>query len=381
MHASKLNLYSKSGVQTDWRCPRSFYWNYLHLDSGIVPLNTSLELGLGSVVHDALAAIARGLDIDRIAEQARADMLTLLLDGVDGDFDAMTFAQEQATLAEGLIRGFHRHVWPQLMAQYPKIVYIEKEMVYPHDGLHFLAKPDIVLSDSDDGDLVYVEYKTTSSKKESWINSWQTAVQLHSTCRAIQSYDHSRGNPPTEVGGRAIAGVIVQGLYKGYESYGKQSSPFCYAYKRTGNPPFTTDETSYEYRAGFKRYPTWELPGGVKAWVEGMPENVLSDQFPQTPLIMINDDLIDRFFKQQAYRHHEMRLAKEIIDANPDALMDILDVSFPQKFEACTPSFGRPCAYKRLCFGPEIEGIPPGFEAKPDKHLDAFKELIHEQEL
>ena len=159
------------------------------------------------------------------------------------------------------------------------------------------------------------------------------------------------------------AAVQIVGLYKGYESYGKQSSPFCYAYKKAGNPPFTQDAIQYEYKAGFKRIPTWELEGGVKAWVDGMPENVLANQFPMTAPIPINEDLIDSFFKQRLVR--EMQIAK---CAQSDPNMADLDEFFPQRFDQCQPSFGYACGFKKLCHGYVENPLEDGFVLREPHH-------------
>src|SRR6185503_10738340 len=98
------------------------------------------------------------------------------------------------------------------------------------------------------------------------------------------------------------------------------SSPFCYAYKKSGNPPFTQDQVQYDYKAGFRRSPTWEMAGGVKAWVASMPDNVLADQFPMTAPIMVNDALVDKFFKQRLYR--EMEIANAIPFINESDILD-----------------------------------------------------------
>jgi hypothetical protein len=104
--------------------------------------------------------------------------------------ETQEFAAEQGTLIEGMLRGFYKHVWPRLMAQYPKVIAVEQEMEYKlvnEEGLEivFMAKPDLIVEDKN-GDLVYLEYKTTSSKKENWVNSWETAVQLHSSILATE---------------------------------------------------------------------------------------------------------------------------------------------------------------------------------------------------
>lgn len=357
-----IYLYDRSRVTTDWTCPRKRYWQYEWEGTGIVKASTSLELFTGTTIHDALALIAKfqkegiAIDIDMIAQTAHDQMYNSLSQSMSGEVGGDEFAKEQAALIEGMLRGFYKQVWPRLMSQYPEILFIEEEMVYEHDGLIFMSKPDLVLKNGDD--VVYVEYKTTKSKKEEWVNSWDTAVQLHSTVRAIKATT-----------GVDVGSVIVQGLYKGYESYGKQSSPFCYAYRRNGNPPFTETETVYEYRAGFKRVPTWELEGGVKAWVEGMPDDVLGNQFLQTPPIFINEELVDSFFKQRAAREHE--IASFFGNEDEDRI-------FPQKFDQCRPGYGRPCEYIKLCHGVSEDPLSQGFERRQPHHqleLERFNGL------
>lgn len=372
METKPLYLYDRSRVVQDWKCPRSRYWNYEFEGRGVVPNTTSIELHMGIIVHDALCAIAtftkneQEVDIDTIASLAYRQMFDALYND-ELPNEAREFAKEQASLVEGMIRGFFKIRWPQLLTQYPKILFVEGEMLLEHDGLAFMSKPDLVMGN--DEETVYVEYKTTSSRKDAWINSWSTAVQLHSTVRAIE-----------KTHGITIDSIIVQGLYKGYESYGKQSSPFCYAYKRAAHPPFSKEEITYDYKPGLKRFPVWELEGGVKAWVEGMPEVILADQFPQTAPIYIKDYLVDAFFAQRANREHEIKMAMEVIDAaqklgDMEHRDKILNSGFPQRFDQCTPSFGRACPYIKLCHGRDIHPLEAGFTYRQPHH-EAEEKLV-----
>lgn len=362
-----IRLHDRSRATTDWKCPRLRYLQYEFEGKGVVGGNLSLELYLGTAVHDGLAAMAAqhlnsgGVDIDLIASTARHQVYEALMlrNQADSDGEAMEFANEQSTLVEGLLRGFHRQVWPSLMMAYPVIKVIEGEMTYDHQGMRFMSKPDLVVADLE-GNNWYIEYKTTSSKKEGWVNSWNTAVQLHSTVRAIESSI-----------GEKVTGVIVQGLYKGYESYGKQSSPFCYAYRRNGTPPFSQDEIVYEYKAGFKRYPTWTLPGGVAKWVAGMPDHILADQFPQTPPIYIKDYLVDNFFAQRFVRETEIGMALEMLKEAKDEVEhdQVLNGSFPQHFDQCYPGWGKPCGYRNICHGGVTDPLAHGYEYRVPHHI------------
>ena len=391
-----IRLIDRSRTTKDWKCPRSRYYGYEYLGRGITKDTTSLELFTGIVIHDSLAAIAsfhdRGFEvpIDDIANLAFKQMKDELLKASSGVIEAEVeeFANEQATLVEGMIRGYFKHVWPRLISQYPKIIAIEKEMEFnldpatctcPKDhwdpklsecpgcggttspGFIFMAKPDLIL-EGPDGEWIYVEFKSTSWKKESWINSWETAVQLHSSIRACEA-----------TLGKAPSVVQIIGLYKGFESYGKQSSPFCYAYMKKGNPPFTEDQVQYAYKAGFKRYPTWEMKGGTEAWIDSMPDNVLADQFPMPPPVYVNDDLVDAFFRQRLIR--ERAIANAMLVGEFDDPVTGIDAVFPQHFDQCIPFIGRPCEFNKLCHGFVAEPLKEGFVLRTPHHQKELDEV------
>lgn len=360
METKELIYFDRSRTTKDWYCPRARYLNYEYNGRGIVPQTQGIELFLGTVTHDSLAAIAHGVDIDGICEALVQQIESSLTPATSGEVNGEVFVKEQQALIEGLIRGYHKHVWPRLVDLYPTIISVEEEMTYKvSDGLIFMAKPDLILADRE-GNWYYIEFKTTSSKKEDWINSWNTAIQIHSTCKAVEQ---TKGQMPVA--------TIVQGLYKGFVSYGKQSSPFCYAYKRNGNPPFSKDEISYEYKPGLKKYPVWEMEGGVKGWVEAMPETILADQFPQTPPIFIKEDLVNSFFAQRDIREHEIKLAGQILEAHKgdkEACEGLLNAAYAQKFDQCYPGWGRPCSYTRICHGHVENPIEDGFVYRESHH-------------
>lgn len=361
-----LIFYDRSRVTTDWKCRRARYLGYEYQGKGLTSGGIHLELFMGTTIHDALSGIANGVDIEAIALAAKQQLSDALFSASQSEPGIDQFIAEQTALTEGLVRGFHRHVWPRLLAQYPTIVAVEQEMTFRHneagqpdpDGTFwFMSKPDLILEDKE-GNLFYIEYKSTSSNKDTWVNSWQDAVQLHSTCRAVE-----------QTLGRPVTGVVVQGLYKGYQAYNKQNSPFCYTYHRPGVPPFNKPEHRYEYAAGYKRYPVWLKDGGIKEWVENMPENMLTEQFPQTPPIFINDKLVDAFFRQRAEREAEIALASRGAE-NPDPAVGqlILDMSFDQDFSQCRPSFGKGCQFRKICHGRGGDPLQLGFSYRQPHH-------------
>lgn len=366
-------LTDRSRIVTDWACPRRRYYQYEYRGRGIVTTNTSLELFLGQAYHDALARLADSQQavghltdavVDAVADEVAAEVREVLGQTQTGEVpsdEAVAFAGEQAALVEGMVRGLARVVWPRLMQEYPVIRSVEQEMpIRLSDRLILMTKPDLIVARDVEDAGAYVEWKGTSSKKREWIDSWNTAVQLHSTVKAVAA----NGYPEPEK-------VIVQGLYKGYESYGKQNSPFCYAYVKGAVPPFVKEQVRYEYQAGFRREATWLRPGGVKAWIEGMPETQVIDQFPQTPPILVKDHLVEAFFRQILDR--ELTIANTMTyfareDATDDGIQTRLDDVFPQRFDQCRPAWGHECAYRRLCHGRVDDPLAEGFVAREAHH-------------
>ena len=357
-------LFDRSRVVTDWKCKRRRYLNYEYDGTGLQPGTTAYELYFGTAIHDALEAIAvmhtkGGITIDEIAAAAHDQLYAALSQHSQGE-DDLLYAKEQAILAEGLVRGFYKYAWPRITDVYPTIITMEQEIAYEIDGMTFMSKPDLLVATSDDA-IVYIEYKTTGYKNDKWLNSWRYNPQIHSAMKVIN-----------ETQGIELAATIVQGLYKGYESYGKQTSPFCYAYARAGQPPFYEPELSYVYKAGFKKFPVWELEGGLKKWVDDMPEEVLAEQFPQVPPVYFDTNIAEAFFRQAVIREKEIQFSEEIlrlegVDENAKATM--LDHVYPQNFEACAPSFGPGCPFLRVCHG--NCGVSPyelGFKAREPHH-------------
>ena len=85
--------YSKSRVEVDLACNRKRYWAYEFNGTGLQQSTTPLAIALGVIIHDALAGIAEGLDIDEVAVAARTETL-----GVLGN---KSVAPEQGALIEG----------------------------------------------------------------------------------------------------------------------------------------------------------------------------------------------------------------------------------------------------------------------------------------
>jgi hypothetical protein len=339
-------LFDRSRVTTDWKCRRRRYLNYEHNGTGIVSGAAAYELFFGTVIHDGLATGAEfhqrngEVPVDDIALAGYTQVHDTLMEQL-GDAE---YAIEQAWLASGLLRGFFNYQWPKLLELYPEIVVIEQELV----AGDFMHKPDLIVR-SPEGTLLYIEYKTTSSINDKWKDSWVTNPQLHSYLRGIR-----------EATGLEVAAAVVVGLYKGYHDarQGKQNSPFCYAYFRPGNPPFTGVDVAYKWKAGYKKLPVWENDIAPADWVDNMPEEVLAEQFMMLPPIYLNEHIADTFFRQARLREQDIQtgliMLREMA-GNEEEKRNIMDIFFQQNLEGCRPGWGSSCPYASIC----IDGVSP----------------------
>lgn len=342
-----LIFFDRSRRVQDWKCRRSRYWAYEYEGLGISPAKRALYFDIGDHLHRGLAALLR----------QEGDLEEIVRDVVEG-FRGVTHnlegpkQEEQCALVEGILRGWARVVLPRILQEY-RVLHVEEEFPYERGRLRLGVTPDALLERLTDETLWYREHKTTGYLDDRWFPQWPKAIQLHSTAQAVGARL-----------GREVTGVIVGGLYKGYENRkagGRQESIFCYGYVRPAT--IGGEETLYEWRAGSRKVPVWEMPGGVRRWVQQMPQHVVEAQFAETPPIFLNDLLVEAFWRQTEPREVEIREAREAIalarsHGDEEAVTDLLDRYFPQSFDQCAPAIGSACPFSDVCFNPIIQRDP-----------------------
>jgi hypothetical protein len=340
---SKLRLVDRTRIEVDWTCERRRYWSAEHAKRGIVPLSDAVELAYGIAIHDALASLALGL----LPPEQIADILLHNLQQLP---TAEPRKSELINLGLGHFWGFVRVVWPLLLRDY-SILRIEKELTLPigKDGdgtrIEMMLKPDLALERKADGTVWYPDFKSTGFKTKNWLDGWQYAQQLHAGCLALE----------LDLG-RPVEGAFVIGLYKGQEREGQLRSALTYAYLRKGlvdNGKIVQEpKWSHEYVRGWEMVPTSEYPGGVKAWVDSLPEEVLLEQFPLTGPVPLHREMAGEFLAQQELRE------QEILSFHRGERT--LAQTFRQNFKACRPLFGEACPYREVCFSKSIAEDPIG---------------------
>jgi hypothetical protein len=374
-----MRVTDRSRCEVDWRCPRARYYLTEWGHHGLVRNTGQLELQVGTDLHNAMQQLALRRSEANVQEELASGL------GRDVYQHVLELEGEQAALdlsciSEGLFRGFATTVWPRWLQEFD-IVAIEQECLIPlRPDLTFMARPDLIVRRKSTGENWYIEYKSTSMKDSRWINSWNKAVQLHAGCLAVEQ---TLKIP--------MSGCYVQGLYKGYKDKKRDPirfvSPFSVGYRKMGVPGILETKYSYNYISGWEKFSPREV--GLAEWVNMMPGDLLAEQFPITPPIMIRRDLVDQFLQQTINREAQIELGKsmlmeasEIADQQQALITieQILNTTFPQKFNQCEPVVGSPCSYREACWLSHVADDPfgSGYFKERDPHHELEQQLLSE---
>lgn len=342
----EIRPFSYTRAANDEQCRRMRYLSREWGGTGLQPVSQGWALVFGNIVHKALEDFAKTGHVDlksvreNVKEQAR----------VSG-FDDIS-QRDWAGLVEGLVLGFQRAVWPNLMAEYD-IIGTERWIEWVVDGYRFRARQDLLLQSKFDKHICLVDYKTTSSTQPQWIKSWNKSVQLHSSMYAMRMSE-----------GIDVERAIVIGLSKGYADKKKnlQRSPLNYGY--VNREYAMSPAYSYEYtRArGWEQFSTTDEFDDLSSWIANMPVPLLTEQFPQTGPIFCRDDIAKKWFRQQLIREAEVDTAAQLLQTSTsvEEIETVLDKYFRQNFSHCDPAFGFSCAFQNLCWVPHVELDPLG---------------------
>lgn len=342
-----LRSFSYTRGEKDEFCRRARYYAREFGGTGIIPIQAGWHLVYGNIIHKGLEELAKTGSIDYPRwKQAIAD------EAATAGYDSI-YSKNWQALVEGSLRGFQKSVWPLLMAEYDIVSpegWIEWEA---KPGFRFRARQDLLLKNKFDGHLCYVEYKTTSSNKPQWIASWAKNVQLHSSMYALKMSQ-----------GVEVQNSIVIGLYKGYkdDKNNLQRSLFSHAWVNREYPMSPAYSYTYQRARGWELFSAAEEFENLEGWVANMPQEILTEQFPQTGPIFPREDIAQRYFKQQLIREAEVAdaLHRLQISTSIEEIDNILDTHFKQNFSHCEPAWGFKCEYTDPCWLPWVGADPIG---------------------
>lgn len=357
---AKVILTDRTRMTTLAKCPRMGFWTYYWGGTGLVPKEEALPLLFGGAVHTTLERLlVGGVELDEaIAEGVKG------LDGLPSPL-----REEQKWLFECLIRIWAEKRLPELRAEFDFIA-VEQELLWPlgEEGektIVQMIRPDLLARRISDGELFYIEWKTTGYGDADWAKRWEKNTQVFCNALAIEETLKER-----------VSGVMIEGLVKGpRKKEWRKSSKFlgekiqqsflCYGWKDLEG------KIGAKWTAGAEHVALYTIEGLTpKGWVSMLnPDDYLC---PVPPITPDREDLEDwrEGAKWQMLRVDE---GLEAIAAAPvGEKRKLVAKYFPPNYEACYPwGFNAaPCPCFELCFNPAVRRDPlgNGFQLRTPHH-------------
>jgi hypothetical protein len=264
---------------------RKGYNTYLYRGTGVVSSRPSPPLIIGLSVHKGMEMLLTTGDIEAAVDAALSEYgpLSEKLD---------TYPREEhEALVHALVRGWHRARYEAFIDEF-EVLQIEKEVrALLAPGLVLAARADAVVKRRLDG-LVFVwNWKTTGNKTD-WTEQWEDDIQMWTEALAIED----DLNVP-------VAGVIVEGLFKGATRGGQSTSPLLMGYKR-----LVGDREVYRsgWEKGWTKFPAWREQGGLGWWIPFLPLDVVEEQFVRSQPILKNNDVVRGWIEEVVQREMDI---------------------------------------------------------------------------
>lgn len=346
-----MRLLSYTRGSKDDGCNRAGYYSREWGGTGLVPVTTGWDLVYGNILHKWLAKLSEDGKMDYLGVRKNVYEEALKAFGNE------THAKDWAAQGEGLMRAFGETVWPLWMAEYEVYgteAWIEYEI---EPGFKFRARRDLLLKSKFDGHLSYREYKSSSTDKPEFFQSFEKDVQLH-TGMVLEKYAN----------GLEIRDGVVQSFNKGYKDkkLKTQRHAFAHGYVNREYSMLPQYSAKYQRTKGWELFSTYDEFPDVSVWITYLrnkaPE-IISEQLGRTGPIYPREDIVKKYFKQKVYRAKEISEGVELLQkcVSMDEIDDILDKYFPQNFEKCQPKYGGfNCEFRDICWTPWIGNDPVG---------------------
>lgn len=360
-------------------CKRAEYLQYYHDGTGYVPVGLNIDQFVGQVTHEILARVigacrpnmpTSGL-IGNVVENTLRDARREMAESLgDREYDWNVFERELA-LAEGMARGWIRHRLPDVLKAY-EIVEVEREIDIPMaEGIILMSRLDARLVRKSDETAWALEFKTTGMMSDGYVESWRYSSQTLIHAYVIEKFT-----------GLPAAGVLMEFLYKGVKrkdsnEVEQRYSPFVRGYKLPGTS-LTPDQVSYSSttKKGWASFDTWREPSTVEAWVEGMPVEVLTEQFANIEVFRSPAEM--RVWEEQTLveqRQARLALHTHGMTAEDEAIKLLVDWPCRLDEECADNKYHRKCPYLPVCFG-QVE-----MEAMGECGMYRPRRPHHEQEV
>ena len=350
--------FSPSAYLADVKCRMKTYWGKIFGGAGIKSAG-SFAQDFGTVVHAAILVDKSWERPEEMGEQAAKATEKLLKEHMILE----PLRTEYPLFAKAVVYAFLTRVFKPLIDAGWTVVSMEEELVVYYNGLRIVTRPDMILR-SPTGELCYVDLKTTGLDQSRFSKMWEMHPQLNIGAWA---YEQAKEE--------AIESMQVFGIHKGGTYKGSMRGPLIVFYH-------TPNRGVGKVKYAPKSKPKWvrglitEYPGGMLAWIDQLPDEVIASCFPTTALLTPDEDLTEMFLRQAHNRaistRDFLKLAEEWSDdgsGTEENLRTLIEEFFPRSCpEACQDATrGFKCDFFEACWNTAIARDPVGsglFEEK-----------------
>jgi hypothetical protein len=354
LEAATIYLTNVSSVETDDTCGMKYWMSHLEGGSGIMKEDEVLPHLLDKAAHNDLRALSTMEDISPPAIQAIIDDVLSSLSSEDKlDVGKMELLYRRL----GWFAAFALYLEPTLRAEYETIP-VDTEVVLDRDPLWAVAYPDRLLRNRSTGEVSYREYVAFPSglTQQRWLQSWHYNIRLHLGLAALNEDASPAPNKP-------VFGQVV-GLSRGFVSLldKRLVHPFVWGYRN----PITQEWASTNRSGGvWELQPVWSYPGGIVAWIQLCRAATAIGQFPISPAVYLNKDILNAWTARRVHREREIATVKKVALDNANFRVTY----FNQATQRCLPAEDTPCPFLAKCWERGAKGTSLYVPALDSLHL------------
>ena len=376
--------------QTDYRkCNRLGLLRYWLDNTGYVRAGINVELGTGTLWHNTIAQILSSILVypdqnfpsHPIIRQAIADqnavyksamsasMEDLLILGLEGDESAREWKLKwhqiiarQTVLSEAMMWAWLRVRLPHFLDAYRLVAVEGEESSAIAPGLLFMQRKDSVWEHKKDGTMHPLEFKTSGSEGEDFMNSWHYDIQQ---ITHLLNFRNKYGQDPKS--------VLLEVVYKGRKYKDQHVGPLVSGYKMdqwndSDDVENAELQIAYDWDYSRCRKKGWEkffvaeenfgdaVKSPAEVWTseildfETLSAHCLHTEIAHSP------EKVQRWLDQARREMGGVRDNLVILDqlVTPKEKREFIDVAFPttESQQTCTSFFGkRKCSFLEVCHG------------------------------
>lgn len=377
----------RSAILSFQKCNRDRWWSRHFGGKGLQGKSKSLALSFGGSLHEGLAPLVLGKDIEHAVLTAKLQ-LSLAFEEKKVETEEPKQlemdAKEQGWLVEALLRAWELYEGKTFRETFEVLEVEEEGRVELGDGIVLLFRPDAVLRERATGDVYVLSWKSTSAFSQMTTQQSSVDMQSMSEVYGVQ-----------EKLGLKVEGVLYKYLVKGrrkfddYNNRWMNDSRLIYCWKKLEADEFGlhdfahsfnyTDDEGKNRRLG----KGWQLvpvadhyPGGIKAWIEALAGNQITPRnvnvfdsiFPQMLPVVRREDEIESWKRQVVSQEGRVRQRVRAMAVDPSE--EVLDREFPQSTARCFDYMSK-CSFFEACHRPAVKADPLGsglYEVRISNH-------------